>query len=237
MGLGGSLSGLPTGGLDGTGLHKYDTGHFRPQRSMVRQGVIDKLAPLLVANGRYAHAIAGIPRPLKSEADDELALIEFAIGTRYPAICVGLGRKDYEATGMDIPAVQYRAELELAIYVMTANARAREDGRLSTDIAGSADLKNDPGIEAILEHIEQILLGQDIDIAGVSEMRPKYEDEVFTGAEFSVWEQRYSVKVNRDINPDRDVDGIVTSIEMKDLDDDEITPHTIVDSIADLEVD
>lgn len=206
------------------GAHTYDTGLALAQRTLIRNAVIAKLAPLLRANGRYVLAIKPIPRRYRGEGDIEgrQQLVNALLG-QTPAIGVALGRKTYEATDGD--AFISLGELELSIVVISQHGRdpALVEGRLATDPVGDAAITADPGIEAMLEHVEELLLGQSIGVAGTSELRPVDEEEVETAENGSIWQQTYSIRVERQINPSRG-NTLITSIEAK------TTPEGIADS-------
>lgn len=243
MGFSGALGGSGLGGaFSGSGLQRFDTGLHRAQRTEIRQALLDRLGALLVTPtgvnaggaGRYLRAVRWIPRPLRNDSSEELAHIADVAQGQAPAVCVALGRKTYEASGMGIPAVQFRSDIEVAVYVISANGRSREDGRLSTDVAGASDPKADPGIEVILEHIEELLLGQELNIKSAYELRPVSEDELATFGDVTVWEQRYLIGVDRVINPDRDVDDVLVDIEARNNFVDDEAANPVVDSIAEL---
>lgn len=206
------------------GAHAYDTGLALAQRTLIRNAVIAKLAPLLKANGRYLHAIKPMPRRYRGEGDDagRQQLVNTLLG-QAPAIAVALGRKTYEATDGD--AFLSLAELEVSIAVISQHGRdpALVEGRLATDVVGDAALTSDPGIEAALEHIEELLLGQDLGVAGTTELRPVDEEEVETAENGTIWQQTYTLRVERQINPSRG-NTLITSIEAR------TTPEGIADS-------
>ncbi len=238
MGFSGSLGGSAFGGAySGTAVNRYDSGLHRAQRSEIRQILVDRLGALLFSNGRYLRSIRQLPRPLKGDSPEEIDLIVNELQGQSPAVLVAIGRKTYQAAGMEIPAVSYRGELELAVYVVCTNARARQDGRLSTDIAGQSDPLADPGIETVLEHIEELLLGQELNIKSVSELRPVSEDELATFGDLSIWEQRYTLAVERVMNPERDNGEALTAIEGKNnfTADEGDDANPVVDTTADLE--
>jgi hypothetical protein len=243
MGLGGSLGGSALGGaLDGAGVHKFDTGLFRAQRTTLRQALADRIKLMLLPSlgggaAGYLRMIGMLPRPLKDSSVEEIGfLLSFVTQGQSPAVLIALGKKDYDPAGMDFPSTHYRGGVEVVFYVVSTNARGPVEGRLFADVAGSASSQADPGIETILEHLEELLIGQDCDIKTLSELRPSSEDEVFTGAEESIWEQRYTMQVSREINADRLVTGLLTSIENKNNLDGADPANPIVDTITTLEV-
>jgi hypothetical protein len=125
-------------------------------------------------------------------------------------LLVALGNKRTQSLG---DPLENHGELEVVIYVASAHSRDLVDGRLAGDGISSSNLEADPGIEVALEHVEECVLGQQLGITGVKEMRQTEEDEVATFAEFTVWYQRYTVEVERVIDPNRDETILVTSIE------------------------
>lgn len=195
------------------GAHAYDTGLALPQRTLIRNAIVARLSPLLRVNGRYVKAIKPLARRYRGEGDEvgKQAIVNALLG-QAPAIGVALGRKTYEAT--DAEAFLSFAELEVSIAVFSQHGRDLVDGRLATDPVGDAAITNDPGIDAALEHIEELLLGQSIGVAGTSELRPVDEEEVETAEDGSIWQQTYALKVERRINPSRG-NATVTSIEVR----------------------
>lgn len=189
----------------------YDTGLATSQRSAVRTTVMAKLAPLLKANGLYLRAIVPLAIPLHAGHDEQgLALLNIALAGQAPSIAIALGKKTYEAGGS--LEIDGRGILEVAIYVCSANPRNTVDGRLANDVTAATDNTADPGVETMLEHVEQLLDGQDLGIPSVYEMIAETEDQVWTGDDYTIWEQVYRVKVDRMINPNRNIAQLVTSI-------------------------
>jgi hypothetical protein len=214
MGVGGSLHGSAVGGtLHGAGPHVFDTGLHRAQRTTVRQAIADRLAPLLKKNGGYLRSIKMLPRPIRSEGDDDgLGFLGAALQGQAPSIAIALGRKTYEQTDAG-EANLASGVIDFAIYVIGGHSRGHVEGRLEADVTAAADRTADPGIDVILEHVEEYLLGQELGIKGTLEMRAVEEDEVLSADDYTVWEQRYTVKVERKINPRRASTQIATSLE------------------------
>jgi hypothetical protein len=219
MGIHDVTGGAADGGRSGgAGAQRFDSGLNRPQRSAIRQALVDRLGstltgngkPLLKSGGGYLVRIGVLPRPLRGDADDELALVWIALQGATPALCVALGRM--ELTPID-GNESWLGELEVAIYALSRNLRAFVDGRLAPDSVAAADPTADPGIETMLEHVREILCGQEIGLVGVHEVRPKSEDEVVTDGEGSLWEQRYTVLVEVSVNPQRANSDLVTAFE------------------------
>lgn len=219
MGFHGSTGGAAYGGTySGAGVQHFDSGLYRPQRSVIRQAVIDRLGstptgngrPLLKSAGGYVVKIAPLPRPLRGESDDELAFIWIALQGATPSLCVALGRMTMEPVGGN---EDYIGEIELAVYSMSKNMRSFVEGRMAPDDVAAGDPTADPGVETMLEHVREILCGQEIDVIGVHEVRPKSEDEVVSDGDATLWEQKFTVAVEVSVNPQRANSDVVTEIE------------------------
>lgn len=236
-GFGGEFDGSTyPGDQDGAGAHRFDTGLFRSQRSAIRAHIAARLGDLLKVNGGYVIAIRDLPRPLRGQMPDELAFIAEAVSGTVPAILIALGRKDFAPLGMDIPPTHFTGEVEVVLYAVTSSARSLVAGRLTMDGPGAADPTADPGMEAFLEHIEERLAGQTIDLSTTHELRPQHEDEVYTGGDYTVWEQRYLLVVERELNPERDNTKILVSIEAKNNLDGADPANPVVDTVSTLEI-
>lgn len=217
---------------------KYDTGLARAQRTLLRAAIAAQFSDLMLANGGYVRAIKSIPRPLK-DSEEELGWIGMHAQGQSPCIIIALGGKKYES--VDVGADVYRANIDVAIYICSTNVRGLIEGRLETDTVAAGDATKDPGIDTMLEHVEERLLGQSFKLGGLasqrtSEMDPESEDELFTNGELSIWEQKYSVWVPREVNPNRAITQLNTSIETQTS----IAPITdpenpFVDTVANLE--
>lgn len=221
---------------------RFDSGNGRPMRSIIREALVERLAttptgngkPLMKSQGGYLAKIGVLPRPLKGESDEELAFVWIALQGATPALCVALGRM--EMTPIDGNEA-YLGELEIAVYSLSRNLRSFVEGRLAPDIVASRDPAADPGIETMLEHVREILCGQELPVHGVHELRPKVEDEVVTDGEGSLWEQRFTVVVEASVNPQRANSDLVTSIEAQhELDGLDAAAQPFIDTVSNLEV-
>lgn len=191
----------------------YDTGLPTSQRSAIRTAVMAKLAPLLKSSNPslYLRAIVPLAMPISAGHDEQaLALMNVALAGQAPAVCVALGKKTFEAAGS--LEVDGRGILEVHVYVVSSNPRNTVDGRLANDVVAATDNTADPGIETMLEHVGQLLDGQDLGIDTVYEMIAESEDIVWTADDYTIFEQLYRVKVDLAINVDRNITQLVTSI-------------------------
>lgn len=196
--------------------HSYDTGLAKPQRTLIRDAFITRLSLLKVTTGLYLQGVIALPNRIIGR-DDEIGIGQLinALGAQSPAMAVALGRGDHGEAGA--PASRGRKTITISVYVWTNNVRGMVEGRLKGDaasLAGFGETK-DPGIETMLEHAEQLLVGKDLGIAHVDEVRWQAEDEIYTGEEGSIWEAIYTVRVDRTINHNRLVTQLLTEIETR----------------------
>jgi hypothetical protein len=193
--------------------HAYDTGLAKPQRTLIRQAVMARLA-LLKKPALYLQAVAALPLKIQGRSDEEgLGFLALALNGAAPALAVVLGRGDVAAAGQN--AAHARKTIELVVYVVSNNVRGLVDGRLAGDAASAASDSADPGIETMVEHVEQMLLGFDLGIDGVEEIRPVSEDELATGQDVTIWEVVFSIRVDRSINHDRSITQLLLDIETR----------------------
>lgn len=195
----------------------YDTGLAKPQRTMLRAAIAARLSPLLVANGGYLRAVMSLPRPLAGSSEIELDWFRRAFQGQTPCIAIALGSKKHQPAGLE--ATEVRGELEVAIYVASTNQRDLVAGRLEADISSTTDPKSDPGVDAMLEHVEELLLGQNFVLVNgavsstTSELKFESEEEVYTDGNLTVWGERATLLVERPINPDRLITQLMTEIQ------------------------
>jgi hypothetical protein len=193
--------------------HTYDTGLAKAQRTLVRNAVVARLA-LLKRPDLYLQAVVGVPSRIQGRSDEDgIGALYEALNGAAPAAAVALGRGDTAAAGQN--AAHARKTIELVVYVASNNSRGMVDGRLAGDPASAASNAADPGIETMVEHVEQLLLGFDLGIDGVEEIRAVSEDEVVTAQNITIWEVVFSVRVDRSINHDRAVTQLLLDIETR----------------------
>ncbi len=211
----------------------YDTGLMAPQRTLIRAAIASRLAPLLKANGGFLARIAAMPRPLRSRDEDEIGLLVNQLSGVTPAVLIALGRLPLQSTNTD--GREWSGELEIVLYAVSSSARSFVDGRLASDGVAAADPTADPGIEAMLEQIRQLLLGQDLGVNTTSEFRGHAEDELYTFSDITIWEQHYTMQLEIEINPNRAITEIATEVLVdNDLDGaDPVNP--LVETITQLE--
>lgn len=185
--------------------HSFDTGIVKPQRTLIRDAIVERLSPLLRKNGRYAQAIKAHSGIVRSGSDEELDMIADTTHGAAPYILVAVGKKSYSPRGMDGRRARFEGELEVVVYVCSKNLRG-DLARLAGDAASSQSDNVDPGIEVMLEHVEELLIGfaptgftGTDPSATIHRLDPVEEDELAVGEDLIIYRQVYSVAVARDL--------------------------------------
>lgn len=190
----------------------FDTGLAKPQRTLIRDALIARLAPLKIAAGMYLASVVTIPRPIRGDGDDlGLSELEKAAQATAPAVAIAIGGAKPEGGSLD--GLEGFADVEIAIYVVSKHARDLNAGRLYGDAVSAASNTKDPGLFAMLEHVRERIHAQDLGVDGVEVPRWAGEDEVLTLEGVTIWEQRYTARAAVTINPDRDATTVMTEIE------------------------
>lgn len=181
--------------------HAFDTGLTKPQRALIGDALVTRLAALKrSANpALYATTVERIPSPLRG--DDEQDYVKGVAAGQFPAILIALGRKRYEPAGMVDQRDQYRGTLDVFIYVVSDHQRSPDLARVAGDAASAASNQKDPGLETMLEHVEELLLGHQVTDSSqtIYQITPVEERELFHDSTITVWEQQYQVAVQRDL--------------------------------------
>jgi len=218
-----------------------DTGLDKPQRTIVQDGVVALLARLLRSNGGYLRTVAPYGGVVRSSQDEEgVSLIVEAVGQQCPAILVALGDRVSQRKGST--KFHGSSELEILVYHVSNHARSMTSGRQIADVQAIASASKDPGLHVIMEHTEELLVGQRVTPnQSVKQILPEREEELFTRPDITVWLQTYRVELVRTINRFRDVTQLLESIGWRthfeagevDQPDPPTKPGT-VDAITDL---
>lgn len=188
--------------------HAFDTSLASAQRTLIRNGAVTLLSGLLRPAGYLAAVIpwGGIVRGYTDE--DGIGILWEALAGRAPAIAIALG--DAVISHSTIGGFNFTAQLELVAYHYSSNPRDMESGRLSIDVAGLANSAADPGLDVMLEHASELLIGQRCGAsATIKQIVPTREEELFTEHGLTLWAQRYSVTIARKINAYRSISQLV----------------------------
>lgn len=190
--------------------HAFDTGLTRAQRTLIRAGAVSLLAPLLRSAGGYLQAIIPWGGVVRSYQDLEgIDLLWAAFNGRAPSVAIALGDRVPSPAGMG--GFNFTSKLELVAYHYSNHPRDLESGRLEIDVAGLAANTADPGLDVMMEHVEELLIGQRCGAsATIKQIRPTREEELRSENGYSLWAQRYEVQVERTINPNRGISQLIT---------------------------
>jgi hypothetical protein len=217
------------------GVNVFDSGQAKPQRALLVDAIAAKVADLMRVNGRYLRLVARIARIVEKSIKEThdmfgLHLVEEASLGNMPCLLVALGHAPYTPQSTD--PIDMSAELDVQLLIVSSNLGGYVVGRLAPDVASDATATLDPGIDTMLEHLEERLMGQELGVDGIHELRWHTVDEVFTSNEYTVWEARATCLLERHVNPDRDEDRIVVEVETKN-ELDGIPPGGQLDPIVD----
>lgn len=174
--------------------HEFHSGLDAPQRAKVREAVVARLQPLHRDEGGYLQAIVFWGGDLSSEEDRD-DLVELLRG-RAPAIAIGMGAGTFTADGMTLQRNQHRKDIELTVFVATGHLRSRET-RMTGDVVSAGNVTVDPGLEVMLEQVEDLLIALDPPFATIKPLLPVSEGSVWNAADLLVWAQRYRCTVQR----------------------------------------
>ena len=197
--------------------HQFDTGLAKPLRTLIRDGVVELLSGLLAPTG-YLRAVipwGGIVRGYTDELG--IDLLWAALNGRAPAIAVGLGDRVAKPAGMG--GHNHTADLELVVYLICNNQRSTTEGRHKADVRALASDLLDPGLDVMMEHAEELIIGQRVggtsstnavgevwrSTPAIKQIVPTREEELKTDNTATLWAQRYALTVLRTINPKRGV--------------------------------
>lgn len=217
--------------------HAFDTGLLVPQRQAIRDAVLARLDVLVkkpAGTGLYVRALKTVPGRLSGGSDESLAELVHHTQGELPAVLIAMGRKVPTRVSED------GLELEVAhtLHVYVASSHQKDDvvGRLYSDAIAAGDLRADPGLFTMLEHIEELLVGQELGVPGVGALVQTEDDELATFADLAVWQQTYEVPATKTINPSRGITQLLLSIQAAhnlDLPTEAVEP--IVTTITELE--
>ncbi len=210
--------------------HAFDTGLARTQRTLIRDGIVELLGGLLHNDhdgelGGYLRAVipwGGVIRGFTDEIG--IDLLWSALNGRAPAIAVCLGDKVGQNAGLG--GFNVKADLELVLYHYSNNQISMTDGRTSISTRAGSSNARDPGLDVMLEHAEELVLGQRVGatlatnpIGEKSRSTPSIkqvvflrEEELRTDKTLTLWAQRFSVRVDRVIDPHRGVTQMLEEI-------------------------
>lgn len=195
--------------------HAFDTGLPTAQRTLIRNGAVTLLSGLLASNGGYLAAVVPWGGVLRSHQDEiGIELLRQKLLGRTPSIAIALG--DYVPDSKGMGGFNFAGELELLVYFATNHQRDLESGRLAIDAAGLAADTADPGLDVIMEHAQELLVGQRCGASStIKQVRPEREEELRTEPDLTIWVQRYSVITTRKVAEFRTVEQLLAGFRTR----------------------
>lgn len=189
--------------------HAFDTSLAAPQRTVILDGALALLDRLLIANGGYLASVAPFGAVVRSATDEVgVTMLKTALQGQLPAVAVALGTRTTKPAGTG--GFTYTSDIELLVYFASNNLRDPARGRLAIDAVGAAADSADPGLHVMMEHVEELLVGQRCGAsATIKQVRPDREEELTTLDDMTLWLQTYQVTVTRTIDRNR---GLVTKL-------------------------
>lgn len=181
--------------------HTFDTGLTRPQRTVVQDSVLLLLDRLRYRTSPtpsgYLRALVPFCGKVRGPSD-EVGIDQLwdVLQGRAPAIAVGIGDMLYSPAGTG--GFKWTAQLEVDVYILCNQSRSRE-ARMVGDVVTWADDTKDPGVNVILEHVEELLVGVDLKASDytIRELRPVRANELGSGNEQALWHFGLTVQVGR----------------------------------------
>lgn len=191
--------------------HAFDTELALAQRTVARRGAVTLLSGLLRANGGYLEAVEPFGGVVRSYQDDVgIDEIRQLLNGRSPSIAIALGDRSSRPGG--IGGFTFKGSLELIVYFFSQNKRGTVEGRLEIDATGLATDTIDPGLDVVQEHVEELLVGQYPGaVKAIKQVVPHAEELVISVADCTIWQQRYTVTIDRNIKANRNVTQLLES--------------------------
>lgn len=177
--------------------HVFDHGLAAPLRTLVRDGVAAALHPLLISEGGYLRAVEKYGGVVRTDDEATIGLVFETLNGRAPAALVALAGKTTEEAGNQ--GRRWSGVLTVQVILFSNHGRDMVS-RLAADVVGTATMNADPGLDVMLEHVEQLLIDNNLGIGTKAHtLMPVSEDEISSDKEHSIWMQTYQVRVSRDV--------------------------------------
>lgn len=193
--------------------HVFDTGLDLPQRTVIRRGIVSRLSALSVANGLYAKKVAGFAGELRSMDEHHLAMVVDEVKGNCPAILVSVGEAKLNPRSVNGRGDRFLADLSIDIGILTDHLRGFIY-RVESDAISLADLRQDPGIDTIIEHVRELLYGYSIPGTEdtVDVLVPELERPVLHHDQVTVWVVGYTVEVLCELKRDKGITALIEEL-------------------------
>lgn len=209
----------------------YDSGLSAPVRTLIRNAVVTKLAPLTRAGGGWLETVIPIGYTVKGPSDEAgIDQLYSDLNGRTTAIAVSTAKSVHDLNGTPDRA---KARLQIDLYLLSSHRRGLTEGRTAPDVASAGSNARDPGLDAALELAWMFL--QDVDLGlgpQVRGLRMLEEEELAFDNEKTIWQQSWQVWVERDVNKLRaSVQKLVQlHSTLKPVGDEPVSKHIVEDT-------
>jgi hypothetical protein len=168
------------------------------------------LAPL---NGLYLRYLDKLHTDPANMTDAAFNAFMDRARAQAPGVAIVLGNSSYDPSGLSSTRHRWRAEMTISLYVYSTHRRDLVDGRLDADVVSDSAVQADPGVWAMLEHLDDMLLGAVLDFEWAGSMVPQGHEEVISDTAITMWRARYSVRIERLRDPHAGITEALRAIE------------------------
>lgn len=188
----------------------FDSGLPKPIRTLVRNAVLAKLAPLAKPTG-FLEALVPLGYDIAGPHDDHnIDMLVEELHGRSPAIAVALC--DCHDSPAGAPGFS-KGALVVELYFVSSHLRDMTDGRVAGDPVAAASDAADPGLEVIMQLAWQLLFNapmvlDDTKVDSKQRAQPLIrvsETPIGSMKDFTLWKQKYTTQITLDVNLYRDV--------------------------------
>lgn len=177
--------------------HSFDTGLSIPQRTAIRQGAVSLLSAMKLPAGYLVNVIPW-GSVVRTHTDEQGIAELVDVLARTPSIAIALGDGQFFPAG--IGGHQAKKTIDLLVYHASGNQRGRTGGRTEMDVSALASDHADPGLDVMMEHALELLIGQRCGASSsIKQIIPDREEELYTSAPITLWLQTYRVEVRMNV--------------------------------------
>ncbi|MCG8422241.1 MAG: hypothetical protein MJE77_30335 [Proteobacteria bacterium] len=197
----------------------YTTGLPEPQETMLAQAIVRRLEQLHGTAGLFLAHVGQTPASPASVDDDAFSAVLERVRGQAPAALVAIESATVQAGGMTDLRERWSLSYDVVVFIYCAHRRSVVEGRLDPDSASKQDDTKDPGIRAITELVNTLLIGWPLtdehgkEIATLYEMQPQGWRTVFADAGGTARELRYRVLADQQRDPWPGVTDYLEAVE------------------------
>ena len=171
----------------------YQDGRLRPQETLIAEALVERLSLLHRSRGLFLAHVGELPAMPSRLRDDAWDSMLQRLRGQAPAALVVLDAA--RTTEGDNTWRVWHRMYDVTVAVFSTHRRDLVLGRLDPDMRSLAEDARDPGMRAMCELIDTLVLGWKLDVPGVYEMRPGNQgmQTVYAGAAGTLRELHYQV--------------------------------------------